>query len=114
MVLATAWPQRELSKPERDLWRHDLAPLVFGDAVVAVRQCRRRCDWLPTWRQFEEEYREALGRRLDAERSQRALTEAPAEPMEPAVKLRCVAEVKRQLAGARGPLAADLRDVLDL
>lgn len=111
LVMVTSWPQRELSRPERDLWAADLRGRSFEDAMTAVMQCRKRLDWLPTAHQFDEEYQYAVGCRRDAERDQqRALMEAAAAPPDSVIAKQAIAEIRQQLAGARGPLARDLRD----
>ena len=93
---------------------HDLAPLRFDDARAAVMVCRRNYDWLPTAHQFAEAYSSVVTSRIDAERDQRrALAEASLVPAPPEVKKQALAEIRKQLAGARGPLAADLRAEFD-
>lgn len=115
VVLATSWPQRELSKPERELWMHDLAQLRLDDATAALMVCRRSFDWLPTAHQFAEAYISVVTSRIDAERDQRrALAEASIVPAPPEVRKRAMAEIRQKLAGARGPLAAGLRAEFDL
>lgn len=123
MVLVTSWPQRELSRPERDLWMHDLAQMRFEDAKAAVMSCRRTYDWLPTARQFAEAY----GAAANASREQlppvwelddngnakpgesRALGEATRETPPDATR-RHMEQIRRQLSSATGPLARSLRD----
>lgn len=54
--MATAWPQRELSKPERDMWMRDLEPKDFKATMEAIDGCRGAYDWLPTYHQFGQAY----------------------------------------------------------
>ena len=103
----------ELSRAERDLWCADLRNRSFKDAMTAVMGCRKRLDWLPTAHQFEVEYQDALGRRQQAERDeQRALAAASIVPAPAEVRKRHMAEIRKNLAGAKGPLARGLRDTL--
>lgn len=112
--MVTAWPQRELSRPEHDLWSADLRRRSFDDAIQAVMQCRKRLDWLPTAHQFEVDYQDVVGRRHEAERQQRReLLEAKAVPADSPVAKRHIAEIRQQLAAAKGPLAKGLRESLD-
>lgn len=77
VTMATAWPQRELTKPEREMWLRDLEALAVVEAFEAVDSCRSAYDWLPTWNQYRSTYLGITNRRRDYERASRALMPAP-------------------------------------
>ena len=76
LIMATAWPQRELSKPERDMWLRDLAPKDFACTMEAIDACRGAYDWLPTYHQFGQAYH-GVRQRKEALMASRALAAAP-------------------------------------
>lgn len=93
--MATAWPQRELSKPERDLWMRDLEPRHFVAAMEAIDACRGSYDWLPTFHQFREAY-DGIRRREDEYRSMRAIAPPQSHPDD-------VERAQRDIAGLGRP-----------
>lgn len=55
MVQMTAsWSQRELTKPEREIWLETLEAIPYGPARLAVSDLRKALDWMPTHHQFAE------------------------------------------------------------
>lgn len=66
--MTATWPQRELTPPEVQLWLSEFKPLRAETTLIAVRELRKVCDWLPTHSQFFSSY-QAVSRREALERS---------------------------------------------
>lgn len=116
--MEATWPRSERNswtEAQVVVWLKTLAPLDIRDAEASLDSCRESCKWLPSHAEFRDFARVAMEARMDYEQAQRrAIAEASLVPAPPEVKKQALAEIRKQLAGARGPLASDLRAEFDL
>ena len=115
--MEATWPRSERNAwtdAQVLVWLKTLASIDLRDALSALDSCRESCKWLPSHAEFRDYAGAAMRSRVDYERAQsRALAEASVVPAPPSVAKRHISEIRKQLAGARGPLARDLRAEFD-
>lgn len=89
--MSATWPQREMTQPEVQMWVAELVPLRATTAIVAVRELRKVCDWMPTHSQFLISY-QAVSRREALEQASLPESTAPVTSKDRA--LAAIAEVR--------------------
>lgn len=95
--MSATWPQREMTPPEVQLWVAEFMPLRAEPALVAVRELRKVCDWLPTHNQFLASY-QAVVRRLALE--QNAIPQSTSGVSSKETALAAIAEARFRLSTA--------------
>lgn len=112
--MEATWPKGERNAWTDEqvvVWLKTLAPFDFADALAALDACREACRWQPSHAEFREHVAVVLRARAEHDQQERrALMDSSPGIASDATRKRWFATMREQLAGAKGPLARDLRE----